>query len=156
MDKVALLVMSEDCMGCHACEVACKQEHGLEVGPRLMKVVERAPLFLPIYCHHCSRPPCQAACPVGAISRNELGIVLIDEEACIGCLACVEACPFGAAQFDEGRKVAVKCDLCQGRLAKGEEPACVRACPTRCIVWGGAESISEAVTGRVLAKQLKP
>lgn len=156
MDKVALLILSEDCMGCHACEVACKQEHALDVGPRLIQVVERAPLFVPIYCHHCSRPPCQDACPTDAIFRDERGIVLIDEESCMGCKACVEACPFAAAQFDEEGEVAVKCDLCHERLAKGEEPACARACPTRCIVWGGMESISRAVADRVLARQLKP
>ena len=154
MDRVALLVMSEDCMGCHACEVACKQEHGLDVGPRLIQVVERAPLFVPLYCHHCSRPPCKDACPVDAISRDDRGIVLIDEDACIGCLACIEACPFGAAQFDEERNVAVKCDLCRERLLDGGEPACAKACPTRCIVWGGVKSISQRVARRAAARQL--
>jgi Fe-S-cluster-containing dehydrogenase component len=148
MEKLALLVMSEDCMGCHACEVACKQEHELEVGPRLIRVMERAPVFVPIYCHHCARPPCKDACPVDAISRDARGIVCIDEELCIGCLACVEACPFGAMQFDEGREVAVKCDLCRERVEKGKEPACVRACPTHCVLWGSVDALSEMVTER--------
>ena len=111
MGEVSLMVLQKDCMGCHACEVACKQEHGLGVGPRFIKVIERAPSYIPIYCHHCAKPPCKDSCPVEAISRNEWGIVRVDEELCIGCKACVEACPFGAMQFDEEKEVALMCDL---------------------------------------------
>jgi Fe-S-cluster-containing dehydrogenase component len=156
MEKLALLVIGEDCMGCHACEVACKQEHELEVGPGFMRVVEQAPVFVPIYCHHCARPPCKDACPADAISRDARGIVLVDEELCIGCLACVEACPFGAMQFDPGREVAVKCDLCRERVDKGVGPACVRACPTRCILWGSADALSQTVAERHVAAETKP
>jgi len=156
MDRVALLILSEDCMGCHACEVACKQEHGLDVGPRLIQVFEKAPLFVPMYCHHCAQPPCRDACPVDAIFRDDRGIVLIDEESCIGCMACVDACPFGAAQFDEEREVAVKCDLCRERLLEGEGPACAKACPTQCIVWGAWDVISRSVARRAVTRQLKP
>jgi Fe-S-cluster-containing dehydrogenase component len=150
MDKVSLIIFQEDCVGCHACEVACKQEHGLDVGPRLIRVVERPPVYVPIYCHHCSKPPCRDSCPVEAISRDETGIVHIDEELCIGCKACVEACPFGAMQFDDETDVAVKCDLCYERLKSGREPACSKACPTRCIVWGDMKAINRKMERRLL------
>jgi len=130
------MILHEDCIGCHACEVACKQEHGLGIGPRLIRIIEKAPDFIPIYCHHCTKAPCKDACPVDAIYRDEQGIVLIDNDLCIGCKACVEACPFGAMQFDEEREIAVKCDLCIERLKNNEEPACSKACPTHCIYWG--------------------
>ena len=129
-------------MGCHACEVACKQEHGLGVGPRLVKVLEKSPDYIPIYCHHCAKAPCQKACPVEAISRNEQGIVLIDDDICIGCRECLEACPFGAMQFEDQREVAVKCDLCLHRLAENKQPACLSVCPTGCISLGGKKSIA--------------
>jgi len=148
MGKLSLVVFQRDCMGCHACEVACKQEHGLGVGPRLIRVVEKAPFYIPIYCHHCARPPCKDACPGEAMSRNELGVVLIKEELCIGCKACIEACPFGAMQFDEDREIAVKCDLCCERLENNEEPACSKACPTRCIFWGDMKKLFEQMDGR--------
>jgi Fe-S-cluster-containing dehydrogenase component len=142
MDKVSMVFRRKDCMGCHACEVACKQEHALGVGPRLIKVIENGPDFIPVYCHHCAKAPCAEACPVDAISRNDEGIVLIDENACIGCRDCIEACPFNAMQFDEQDETAVKCDLCIERLADKKQPACISVCPTGCISLGGKKSIA--------------
>ena len=142
MEKISMVFRSKDCMGCHACEVACKQEHGLGVGPRLVRVLEKSPDYIPIYCHHCAKAPCKEACPVEAISRNEQGIVLIDNDLCIGCRECLEACPFGAMQFDEQNEIAVKCDLCIDRLAEKKQPACISVCPTECIYLGGKKSIA--------------
>ena len=151
MGKVSLIFFGDDCTGCHACEVACKQEHGLGVGPRLVRVVEKVPDFIPIYCHHCADAPCGKACPVDAISRNDRGIVLIDNALCIGCKACVPACPFGAMQFDEERDLAAKCDLCVDRLQENIRPACVSVCPTGCIFWGDARGLSERLAMNALA-----
>jgi Fe-S-cluster-containing dehydrogenase component len=142
MEKVSMVFRRKKCMGCHACEVACKQEHALGVGPRLIKVIENSPDFIPVYCRHCAKAPCAEACPVDAISRNEKGIVLIDEDACIGCRDCIEACPFVAMQFDEQNEIAVKCDLCIERLAENKKPACISVCPTGCISLGGEKSIA--------------
>jgi NADH-dependent fumarate reductase subunit E len=153
MEKVALLIIANDCTGCHACEVACKQEHGIGVGPRLIRVIEKSPFSIPIYCRHCAKPPCKDACPVEAITRNERGIVFINEDLCIGCKACVEACPFGAMQYNEDREIAIKCDLCIQRLEAGEEPACKKACPAHCILFGDMKSLSEEVAMRVSQRQ---
>jgi Fe-S-cluster-containing dehydrogenase component len=142
MEKISLVIHRKDCMGCHACEVACKQEHALGVGPRLVRVLEKGPDFIPIYCHHCAKAPCKEACPVEAIYRNERGIVLIDNDLCIGCRECVEACPFGAMQFEDHQEIAVKCDLCIHRLDEGKLPACMSVCPTGCIGFGGKKSIA--------------
>lgn len=152
MKKLGLIVFKEDCCGCHTCEVACKQEHGLGAGPRLIRVIEKSPDFVPLYCHHCADAPCKKACPVEAIYRNKEGVVLIEEEECIGCKECVEACPFGAMQFDSRKERAVKCDLCLERLRNGNDPACVKVCPTQCIVFGDVETLldqkAEIVVGR--------
>jgi len=142
MEKISLVFDKKNCMGCHACEVACKQEHGLGVGPRLVQVLEESPDYVPIYCHHCAKAPCRDVCPVEAIARNEQGIVLIDNDLCIGCRECLEACPFGAMQFDDRLEVAVKCDLCLHRLAENKQPACISVCPTACITLGGKKSIA--------------
>jgi Fe-S-cluster-containing dehydrogenase component len=142
MEKVSMVFRRKNCMGCHACEVACKQEHALGVGPRLIKVIENSPDFIPVYCHHCAKAPCAEACPVDAISRNDKGIVLIDRDVCIGCRDCIEACPFSAMQFDQQNEIAVKCDLCIERLAEKKQPACISVCPTGCISLGGKKSIA--------------
>jgi len=82
------MIDQHDCSGCHACEVACKQEHGLGVGPRVVRVIEKAPLFVPLFCHHCEDAPCALACPEDAISKDpETGVVLLDPEKCTGCNA---------------------------------------------------------------------
>ncbi|MFH1242454.1 MAG: 4Fe-4S dicluster domain-containing protein [Pseudomonadota bacterium] len=155
MKKVSLVFFKKDCMGCHACEVACKQEHGLGVGPRPVRVIEKAPFYTPIYCHHCAKAPCMKVCPAEAIWSNERGIVLINNELCIGCKECVEACPFGAMQFDDDNGIAVKCDLCLERLKNNERPACSQACATRCIFFGDTKALFEGIEGRVLQKKMK-
>ena len=88
MTKTTLMFNEINCSGCHACEIACKQEHGLGVGPRLVRVIERAPFFLPLYCHHCEDAPCGVACWEDAITIDpDTGIVLHHNELCNGCLA---------------------------------------------------------------------
>ncbi|NWG03377.1 MAG: FAD-dependent oxidoreductase [Syntrophaceae bacterium] len=88
MGKVSLMLNETECMGCHACEVACKQEHGLSVGPRVIRVIERAPYFKPLFCHHCEDAPCALACPESAITKDpKTGVVLVDSEKCNGCNA---------------------------------------------------------------------
>ena len=86
MGNVSLMFNEIECMGCHACEVACKQEHGLNVGPRVIRVIERAPYFKPLFCHHCEDAPCALACPEDAITKDpKTQVVLVNSEKCNGC-----------------------------------------------------------------------
>jgi NADPH-dependent glutamate synthase beta subunit-like oxidoreductase len=88
MGKISLLFNEYLCSGCHTCEIACKQEHGLGVGPRVIRVLEESPYFKPLFCHHCDDPPCVKACPEDAITKDsETGVVLLDLEKCTGCNA---------------------------------------------------------------------
>lgn len=143
MTKVSLMYFKKDCMGCRACEVACKQENGLGTGPRLVRIVDKSPDFIPIYCHHCADAPCKKSCPEDAIYKEEQGIVLIDNEKCIGCRECLEACPFGAMQFDDETEMAVKCDMCINRLKDNQQPACSSSCATVCIFFGSNRELSD-------------
>ena len=149
-EELALIVKTADCIGCSACEVACKQEHALPVGPRWIKVTADAPRIIDgrlqlrysvSHCLHCTTPGCLAVCPVDAITKRDDGIVLIDAALCNGCGACIEGCPVGAMQFDEDRALAGKCDLCVARHDRGLNPACVNACPARCIYYGYTSDI---------------
>ena len=88
MTKISLMFNEKNCSGCHACEVACKQEHGLGVGPRVVRVIEQTPYFKPFFCHHCEDAPCATACPEDAITKDpETGVVLHDNDKCTGCNA---------------------------------------------------------------------
>ena len=154
MSQYSIIFDADLCVGCQACEVACKQEHNLPVGPRFVHVVPRGPeqiggrlilTFKNIRCMHCGKPPCIDACPEGAITKRPDGIVLIDPELCTGCKACIEACPFGAPQFIPNTGLVAKCDLCVHRVDKGIKPACVRACPTAAIKFGDVNELTEAL-----------
>ncbi len=143
--EFALTVNTADCVGCSACEVACKQEHNLPVGPRWIRVYADAPRnvegkwhrrYTVAHCMHCSEPPCRDACPVNAIAKRGDGVVVVDEKRCIGCKDCINACPLGVMQFEEEKKVAQKCNLCIESIDVGPAPACVSACPSRCIYFG--------------------
>ena len=84
-----------------------------------------------------------------------MGLVLIDEELCIGCKECLEACPFGAMQYNDDQETAVKCDLCIDRLENNQTPACFSVCPTRCISWGETKALSERIVQEALPQKMK-
>lgn len=85
-------------------------------------------------CHHCADPACLNGCPVLAYDKDPLtGIVRHLDDQCIGCSYCILMCPYEVPQYSASRGIVRKCDLCHGRLAEGEAPACVQACPNEAI-----------------------
>lgn len=92
--------------------------------------------FVPKMCNHCAKSPCTQVCPVGATYVNPEGIVLIDENYCIGCRYCVQACPYGCRFVNPAKGTAEKCTLCIHRLEKGLQPACFEICPTEARIFG--------------------
>jgi Fe-S-cluster-containing dehydrogenase component len=99
----------------------------------------RRTFFVPKLCNHCEAAPCVQVCPVGATFRTEDGVVLVDEDYCIGCRYCIQACPYGARYMHPEKHVAGKCTFCYHRLVKGKVPACVEVCPTQARVFGEVE-----------------
>lgn len=132
---------TDTCIGCCACQVACKDLHDLLPGEFFRRVVE---LTLPggetrFYsgaCCHCQDPACVAACPNGAFTKAPDGTVLHDAGLCIGCGKCLWSCPFGAISLSRQHGTAQKCDGCLDRRAQGLEPACTAACVNGSLCFG--------------------
>ncbi|MCI8514543.1 MAG: 4Fe-4S dicluster domain-containing protein, partial [Lachnospiraceae bacterium] len=132
------------CIGCRACQVACKDKNNLEVGAifRNAKTYETGSFpdvnafSFSTSCNHCENPACVTVCPIGAMYKAEDGTVICDQELCDGCQACVEICPYQVPQFIEATGKVNKCDACAYLRAKGENPACVDACPNRALDFG--------------------
>jgi len=171
--RYGLLIDLERCTGCRTCTVACKVEHGIEVGSGIRvetvggahpdtpagKYPNLTMHYEPIPCMHCAQPPCRAACSGGAIHQRDDGVVLIDEGKCNGCKECLAACPYGALFYDDDRKVVRKCDLCCERVDEGFEPFCALCCPEGAIYFGDLKDWESAVSRLVSQKgvyTLKP
>ncbi len=141
-----------DCIGCRACEMACKDKNGLPPGPRFRRVMYVEGGHYPdVYaykvnmsCNHCAEPACLPTCPTGAIfKRKSDGIVDIDSTLCIGCRRCEAACPFGAPQFDPEENIVKKCNLCVDEIEAGRKPYCVMACMMRVLDVGPIDELRE-------------
>lgn len=141
-----------DCIGCRACEIACKDKNGLPAGPRFRRVMyveggtypEVFAYKVNMSCNHCAEPACLPTCPTGAIwKRKENGVVDIDSTLCIGCRRCEAACPFGAPQFDPSDGLVKKCNLCVDELQSGRKPYCVMACMMRVLDIGPIDKIRD-------------
>ncbi len=148
------------CIGCHSCTVACKAEQNTAPAnsPLLFKggspqrplhlsyrwvIVQEGGTYPGVWrtfvtsaCNHCQTPACLNSCPVNAISKRAAdGIVLIDQEKCIGCKYCVWACPYGAPQWNEATQKVEKCTLCVERVDKGLQPACATTCVGKALTY---------------------
>jgi formate dehydrogenase iron-sulfur subunit len=163
------------CIGCKACEVACKQWNDLPADGhtngssydytgalsastwRHVRFVEVAAgeaeldwVFMSDVCKHCTNAGCLDACPTGALIRTEFETVIVQPDVCNGCGYCVPACPFGVIDRDPYDGRAAKCTLCYDRLEDGLEPACAKACPTDSIQFGEWDELAERAQARVL------
>jgi len=166
-DNIGMLNDSTLCIGCRGCQSACKKEHNLErtgSDPRydmpldlnsenmtLIQLYKKSKdefCFIRRSCLHCNYPSCVSVCPVAAFIKRDDGVVVWDQDKCIGCRYCQVACPFEAPTFeyDEAFPKVLKCDFCKDtRLKEGLEPACASVCPRGAIKFGKrGELLAEA------------
>ncbi len=180
--KLGLVIDLDTCVGCHACVTACKgwntqnygaplsdiDPYGAAEGTFLNRIhafqVEpdqglAQTIHFPKSCLHCDDAPCVTVCPTGAsYKRVEDGIVLVNEDACMGCGLCAWACPYGAREIDQAAGVMKKCTLCVDRIynenlpEEDREPACVRTCPAGARHFGDLADPESAVSRLVATR----
>ena len=169
MARLGMVFDIRRCIGCNACVVGCKQENSLPDGVFFTRTLSEdygvfpnaGRVYIPTLCNHCEDAPCEKVCPSGATFTREDGIVMVDDDKCIGCNSCAVACPYdqrsvldkdlfkqglfgegeltpfedqGYARFTPG--TVTKCDFCSERVDNGLDPACVVTCPTDARIFG--------------------
>jgi formate dehydrogenase iron-sulfur subunit len=174
--RVGFFTDTSVCIGCKACEVACKEWNrvpddgfdllgmsfdntgGLSANSwRHVAFIEQPRasdgdlqwLMMSNVCKHCTHAGCLDVCPTGALMRTEFGTVVVQDDICNGCGYCIPACPYGVIdqRRDDGR--AWKCTLCYDRIGDGLMPACAKACPTESIQYGPLEELRERASRRI-------
>jgi formate dehydrogenase iron-sulfur subunit len=178
-ERVGFFTDTSVCIGCKACEVACKEwnalaEDGLSLSGmsydntvglgastwRHVAFVEQPPspadgaegvrwLMSSDVCKHCTEAACLDVCPTGALFRTEFGTVVVQDDVCNGCGYCIPACPFGVIARSEQDGQAHKCTMCYDRLGAGLEPACAKACPTDSIQFGPLDDLRDQARERL-------
>ena len=150
-----ILIDDSKCLACHSCEIACSVAHSgsktlysaitesaVPVGRLHVEQGGRGRGF-PLGCRHCQDPQCVRACVTKALYLDPDGAVLHDKTRCIGCFMCFISCPFGSIEKgskESGACSVTKCDLC---IESGREPACVKACPTKALVFADPDNFSK-------------
>ena len=155
--RYGFVIDQNRCIGCHACTVACKEEHNIAVGVNRtwVKYVEKGVYpetrrhFAVLRCNHCDDAPCIEICPTISLFRRSDGIVDFDNERCIGCKSCMQACPYDALYIDPDRNTAAKCNFDASRVEMGYKPACEVVCPTQAILSGDLDDPRSEVSRRV-------
>jgi formate dehydrogenase iron-sulfur subunit len=177
MPRLGFFTDTSVCIGCKACEVACKEWNAIPAaGPldltgesfdntsalgantwrHVAFIEQHTPdrdgvkwLMSSDVCKHCTHAACLDVCPTGSLFRTEFDTVVVQQDICNGCGYCVSACPYGviAQREDDGR--VFKCTLCYDRIGVGQEPACAKACPTKSIQFGELDELRSRAQDRV-------
>ena len=175
--RVGFFTDTSVCIGCKACEVACKEWNGIaetvteltgksydntealgaDTWRHVAFVEQRVPapgaemrwLMSSDVCKHCTEAACLDVCPTGSLFRTEFGTVVVQQDICNGCGYCIPACPFGVIDQRRGDGRAWKCTMCHDRLVDGQTPACAQACPTDSILFGDIDELRDRAARRV-------
>jgi len=178
--RYGMVIDLKRCVGCNACTLACRAQNGTPTGIHYHRVekheVGKYPAarmeFRPIPCMHCQEPACLKVCPTGATYKRDDGVVLIDQNKCMGCRYCILACPYDVRRsvmrtesyfdhdlvtpYEEKKRrnldkgTAVKCTFCVDRLDEGLLPACVDTCPTLARTFGDLDDPESEVSVLVI------
>lgn len=170
-DTFSMLNDSTKCVGCRACQVACKERQGYgpagddprydmptELNSKNLTLIKLAKdgnktSFVKRQCMHCYEPACVSACLVSALQKEVNGIVSYDKKKCIGCRYCMIACPFNvpAYEFESSDPYVIKCDFCKDIITGGGIPECANVCPAGAIKFGKRDDLLAEARGRIKA-----
>lgn len=164
--KFGFLMDATRCIDCRACMVACSVENNVPMEHTRIWIKDTGVTgqfpdlkryTIPHHCMHCLDPSCVSACTVGALQKNEDGVIVYDNERCIGCRYCMYACPFEIPNFEWEKRMAliIKCDFCMSRLEAGGQPACSATCPTQAIQFGSREEMLALAKERIENEPLR-
>ena len=175
--RVGFFTDTSVCIGCKACEVACKEWNGIaetvaeltgksydntealgaDTWRHVAFIEQRVPgpaaemrwLMSSDVCKHCTQAACLDVCPTGSLFRTEFGTVVVQQDICNGCGYCIPACPYGVIDQRRGDGRVWKCTMCHDRLVGGQTPACAQACPTDSILFGDLDELRARAARRV-------
>ena len=188
MTQYAMAINVDRCIGCESCTIACKVNNNLPKDIWRNRIDTEGGAFqntasgtyphdlhrayYPTACQHCANPPCLPVCPADATTIDERGIVVVDNELCIGCSSCVMACPYGARAINNSEieyytehalgdwdapvhldMTVEKCDFCSHRLNRDEKPACMEFCPGNCRHWGDLDDPASDISLYLAGKE---
>lgn len=164
--KKALLIDLTLCVGCNACQMACKEANHMAEPEKEEKSLsattytaldEYDGVFVRRMCQHCEDPTCASVCPVGAFTKMPEGPVVYDVEKCIGCRYCMQACPFQVPRYEWSSTYprVQKCVLCHERIKQGLPTACSEVCPTGATKFGDRDELLKEAAERLSAEPEK-
>ena len=163
--RYGVLIDLRKCVGCHTCTVACQNENKLPFDMKWNRVLRMGPVgtypdlkaySIPVPCMHCKEAPCVEGCPTGASYRTKEGIVLVDENKCVGCKFCMVVCPYDARSYDAEKGVVKKCVMCVERVAQGMQPRCVETCQLKARTFGDIDDENSEIRMYIDAYEAKP
>ncbi|WP_066175183.1 4Fe-4S dicluster domain-containing protein [Bacillus marinisedimentorum] len=164
MARYGMLIDTTKCVGCYACRVSCQMQNELPIEQSFITFHEKENgIFpnvkheiIPVQCQHCENAPCEEVCPTKATYTTEDGIVLVDEDRCIGCKYCMVACPYDARSQNHETYVVEKCRFCAEEVAQGKQPSCVSTCISDARVFGDLDDPNSELNREIIKRNAKP
>lgn len=164
MTRYGMLINTKKCVGCYACRMACQMNNHLEATESFISYEERETgafphvyaEVVPVQCMHCEDAPCQSVCPTHATYTTDSGVVLVDEDKCIGCKYCMAACPYGVRIQIESTGVIEKCRFCWDGQDAGNPPKCVNTCISGARVFGDLDDPESDISREIARTNAQP
>lgn len=179
MARYGMLIDTIRCVNCYACSLSCQTQNGLPDNENFIYFLEREHgtfpnvrrEFVPVQCQHCEEPPCVKVCPTDATYKNVDGIVLMDNDKCIGCKYCATACPYSAriqlhegmykkGTYEDGGKALKytvdKCRFCKELVEAGQQPACVSTCISNARIFGDLDDPNSEISKEIIKRKAAP